>query len=233
MEHSASFARTPRGASADRSGLRHDGRSGDKTPHRHSLSRPRLLFLLAPAAAANSPPIRKNICTRRASAAQRRAPEGAIYTCPMHPEVRQHRPGLLPDLRHGARTRSRRRETDRPRTCRHDAPVLDLRGAGAAGRGAGHGRRIFGPAASRPHRVSTYVQFVLATPVVLWGGWPFFVRGCAIARHAQPQHVHADRDGHRRRLSSTASSRRWRPDCFPRRFATRMAASRSISKPPP
>ena len=28
------------------------------------------------------------------------------------------------------------------------------------------------------------VQFVFATPVVLWAGWPFFVRGCAIARHA-------------------------------------------------
>ena len=25
--------------------------------------------------------------------------------------------------------------------------------------------------------VSGYVQFVLATPVVLWAGWPFFVRG--------------------------------------------------------
>ncbi|MBN8909909.1 MAG: HAD-IC family P-type ATPase, partial [Rhodospirillales bacterium] len=28
-----------------------------------------------------------------------------------------------------------------------------------------------------PPRVSTWVQFVLATPVVLWAGWPFFQRG--------------------------------------------------------
>ncbi|WP_347238243.1 copper-translocating P-type ATPase [Rhodococcus sp. SMB37] len=28
-----------------------------------------------------------------------------------------------------------------------------------------------------PPRVSTWIQFVLATPVVLWAGWPFFVRG--------------------------------------------------------
>ena len=26
-------------------------------------------------------------------------------------------------------------------------------------------------------RISAYAQFILATPVVLWGGWPFFVRG--------------------------------------------------------
>jgi Cu+-exporting ATPase len=26
-------------------------------------------------------------------------------------------------------------------------------------------------------RLLTWIQFVLATPVVLWGGWPFFERG--------------------------------------------------------
>ena len=31
-------------------------------------------------------------------------PQGTIYTCPMHPEIRQIGPGGLPDLRHGART---------------------------------------------------------------------------------------------------------------------------------
>ena len=30
--------------------------------------------------------------------------------------------------------------------------------------------------------VSTWIQFVLATPVVLWAGWPFFVRGAASLR---------------------------------------------------
>ena len=29
-------------------------------------------------------------------------PDGTIFTCPMHPEVRQAGPGRLPDLRHGA-----------------------------------------------------------------------------------------------------------------------------------
>ncbi len=34
------------------------------------------------------------------------APAGTIYTCPMHPEVRQIGPGSLPDLRHGAGART-------------------------------------------------------------------------------------------------------------------------------
>ena len=29
-------------------------------------------------------------------------PKGTIYTCPMHPQIRQDRAGQLPDLRHGA-----------------------------------------------------------------------------------------------------------------------------------
>jgi YHS domain-containing protein len=32
-------------------------------------------------------------------------PEGTIYTCPMHPQIRQIGPGKLPDLRHGAGAR--------------------------------------------------------------------------------------------------------------------------------
>jgi hypothetical protein len=32
------------------------------------------------------------------------APAGAIYTCPMHPEVRQIGPGTLSQVRHGAGT---------------------------------------------------------------------------------------------------------------------------------
>ena len=33
---------------------------------------------------------------------------------------------------------------------------------------------------------SAWIQFLLATPVVLWGGWPFFVRGWASVVHRQP-----------------------------------------------
>src|SRR3546814_8997446 len=33
-----------------------------------------------------------------------------------------------------------------------------------------------------PPTISTWIQFVLATPVVLWAGWPFFERGWASLR---------------------------------------------------
>src|SRR5271167_4145811 len=32
-------------------------------------------------------------------------------------------------------------------------------------------------------QISVWVQFLLATPVVLWAGWPFFVRGWASVRN--------------------------------------------------
>ena len=38
----------------------------------------------------------------------------AEYTCPMDPEVRQHGPGRLPEVRHGARAGARSRRSRRP-----------------------------------------------------------------------------------------------------------------------
>ena len=73
---------------------------------------------------------------------------------------------------------------------------------GRAGRRPGDGRPSARPRArASPRRRPNWVQLALATPVVLWAGWPFFVRGWAVAREPQPQHVHADRHGHRRRLA--------------------------------
>ena len=45
------------------------------------------------------------------------------------------------------------------------------------------------------------MQFVLSTPVVLWAGWPFFVRGWQSLVNRTPQHVYAHRDGRRRGLA--------------------------------
>ena len=51
-----------------------------------------------------------------------------------------------------------------------------------------------------PEALSNWIQLALATPVVLWAGWPFFERGCGVAQEPQSQHVHADRHGGRRRV---------------------------------
>ena len=35
-------------------------------------------------------------------------------------------------------------------------------------------------------RVSVWIQFILAAPVVIWGGYPFFVRGVQSVKNASP-----------------------------------------------
>ena len=52
----------------------------------------------------------------------------------------------------------------------------------------------------RRAQAQTWIELVLATPVVLWGGWPFFVACMDLARQSQPEHVHADRARCRHRL---------------------------------
>ena len=133
------------------------------------------------------------------------APAGVIYTCPMHPEIRQVGPGSCPICGMALEPLDRRRGTG------PNPELLDMTrrfwiGARAHGPGGrpGDGRRISRPSActTRPAAdLGCGLQFALATPVVLWAGWPFFERGWASLRQPQPQHVHPDRARHRRRLS--------------------------------
>jgi len=106
--------------------------------------------------------------------------EGAIYTCPMHPEVRQVGPGSCPICGMALE----------PAEITAEAPVnhelVDMRrrfwiGAAlslpvVALEMGGHLlglRHLVSPTAS------TWIQFLLATPVILWAGWPFFTRAWA------------------------------------------------------
>ena len=146
-------------------------------------------------------------------------PEGTIYTCPMHPEIRQVGPGSCPIC--GMALEPEVASLDAPpnpeladMTRRFwiglvlalPAVVLEMGGHLVGGHG------WVDPT------LSNWIQFAFATPVVLWAGWPFFVRGWQSLRHAQSQHVHADRDRHRRGLCSTASSAPSRPESFPATF---------------
>lgn len=105
------------------------------------------------------------------------APAGAIYTCPMHPEVRQVGPGSCPIC--GMALEAEQVSLDDG----PDPELIDMT------------RRFWiGLALTVPvfvlemgshlglmHLVpqtwSNWISFVLATPVVLWAGAPFFVRG--------------------------------------------------------
>ncbi|WP_277753804.1 heavy metal translocating P-type ATPase [Muricoccus nepalensis] len=108
------------------------------------------------------------------------APKGAIYTCPMHPQVRQEGPGNCPlcgmaleplevtteaGPNHELIDMTRRMWIGLALTI----PVVILEmGAHIPGLGL---HNLISPTAS------TWLQFLFATPVVLWAGWPFFVRG--------------------------------------------------------
>ncbi len=89
----------------------------------------------------------------------------------------------------------------------------------------------------RPDRpgaqTSNWLQLVLATPVVLWAGWPFFVRGwqSLVTRNLNMFTLIAL--GHRRRLALQRRRRRSRPGIFPAALPEpRRRGRRSTSRPP-
>jgi P-type Cu+ transporter len=102
--------------------------------------------------------------------------EDVIYTCPMHPEIRQSSPGHCPICGMALEPvmvvkieESNSEYLDMRRrfwvAFILTLPVFILEMGG-------HGQII-----RIPMGVSTWMQMLLATPVVLWGGWPFFQRG--------------------------------------------------------
>ena len=107
-------------------------------------------------------------------------PEGTIYTCPMHPEIRQVGPGACPICGMALEPETVSAETgpnpelaDMTRRfwigLALSLPVLLLEMGGHLS----HRLMLFAP------QTSNWLQFALATPVVLWAGWPFFERGWA------------------------------------------------------
>ena len=72
-----------------------------------------------------------------------------------------------------------------------------------------------------------WIQLLLATPVVLWGGWPFFVRGWAsvVNRHLNMFTLIALGVGAR---TPSASSRRSRRGCSPTSFRTNGSGRRLL-----
>jgi heavy metal translocating P-type ATPase len=105
--------------------------------------------------------------------------EAAEYTCPMHPEIRQPGPGVCPicgmalePVTVAAEAGPSAELVDMTRrfwtAVALTIPVLVLE----------MGAQLV-PAIDNavPDRVSTWLQLALATPVVLWAGWPFFTRG--------------------------------------------------------
>ena len=111
-------------------------------------------------------------------------PAGTIYTCPMHPEVRQDHPGNCPKC-------GMTLEPVLPTLDEDENPEL-----------ADFSRRFWWTLpltvvvtllAMVGHRlhwfemgVQSWIEFALSVPIVLWAGWPFFVRGVQSIRLRSP-----------------------------------------------
>ncbi len=114
-------------------------------------------------------------------------PQDVEYTCPMHPEIVQIGPGSCPICGMALEPKEISLD-DRP-----DPEYIDMK------------RRFWISAALAlpvfilamgemfpafhyvvSPRVSIWIQFVFVTPVVLWGGWPFFERAWASIKNVSP-----------------------------------------------
>jgi Cu+-exporting ATPase len=107
---------------------------------------------------------------------------GATYTCPMHPQIRQVGPGACPicgmaleaevvtaEVQDNPELKDMSRRLWIGLALAAPLLILDM------------GGHLFAAAVHRivPVGVANWVEFALATPVVLWAGFPFFQRGAA------------------------------------------------------
>src|SRR5579862_7855940 len=145
----------------------------EKSPHRHDYRHKTYYFCSAGCRGKFAADPAKFLNKTAATASPADVPTDAIYTCPMHPEIRRVGPGscpicgmaLEPELggTDGGELTSMSRRFLISLVLALPVVVLDM---------GGH----FG-LVHLPHGASSFIEFAFATPVVLWGGWPFFVRG--------------------------------------------------------
>lgn len=105
-------------------------------------------------------------------------PAGTIYTCPMHPQIRQVGPGSCPICGMALEPEVASLETGPNPELADMTRRFWIGGALALPpvvlEMGGH---VAGPHNWIDGALSNWIQLVFATPVVLWAGWPFFVRG--------------------------------------------------------
>ena len=112
---------------------------------------------------------------------QQNLPAGTRYTCPMHPEIIRDEPGDCPICGMALEPMGVPAPEEGP-----NPEFIDFRRRFWVGAvltvpllvlsmgpyvGLGFVREMLG------ERLALWIELVLATPVVLWSGWPFFVRG--------------------------------------------------------
>jgi P-type Cu+ transporter len=112
------------------------------------------------------------------------AQTGTIYTCPMHPEVRQANPGVCPKC-------GMTLEPEQPTLDEGESPelrdfkrrflwTLPLTIAVTVLAMLGHRLQWFEMA------TQSWIELALTLPIMLWAGWPFFERGAQSVLNRSP-----------------------------------------------
>jgi P-type Cu+ transporter len=146
--------------------------------HRHSYQGRTYYFCSAGCRTKFTADPAKYLGSDSGNAALAPVPEGTIYTCPMHPQIRQSAPGNCPicgmalePLLAEAETGPNPELVDMTRRfwigLALSIPVVALEMGGHLT----NLHMLLG------QTLSNWIQLVIATPVVLWAGGPFFARG--------------------------------------------------------
>jgi P-type Cu+ transporter len=146
-----------------------------RTAHKHAVAGHTYYFCSAGCRASFAADPAKYLGPKPAPAP---APDGQIYTCPMHPQIRQVGPGACPicgmALEPVLATAEAGPNPELADMTRRfwiglvlTAPVFALEMGG----------HLFDLHGLIGRAASNWTQFMFATPVVLWAGWPFLVRG--------------------------------------------------------
>jgi Cu+-exporting ATPase len=104
-----------------------------------------------------------------------------IYTCPMHPQIQQIGPGSCPICGMALEPRTVRAEQ------KQNPELMDMNRRFWICVALTLPLLVWAMLSMLTYRPAYYwLQMILATPVVLWGGWPFFKRGWASIRNRNP-----------------------------------------------
>ena len=112
------------------------------------------------------------------------AEAGVMYTCPMHPEIRQDHPGSCPKCGMAL-------EQEQPSLEEEENPelrdfqhrfwyTLPLTVVVTLLAMFGHQAALFSM------QLQSWIELVLSVPIVLWAGWPFFTRWAKSILHRSP-----------------------------------------------
>ena len=134
---------------------------------------------------------RQKFLSTRATAEPEEKPQGkTIYTCPMHPEIEQDKPGDCPKCGMALEPKTVTAGTDG----KENAELRDMTKRFWIGAALTLPVFVLAMAHMIPvqavqswanSHTSRWLQFALTVPVVVWAGWPFFRRGwrSVVTRH--------------------------------------------------